>query len=119
MSTRERDLRQQIEDLRAERGALEGALEVARREFALLRADQAGRSAAAPASAPAARESVSVEDARALRQSIREVGDEISRLVAALQLEADEGSGSAERAPGLDERVRALQAREKRVVTIR
>ncbi len=111
---RERKLHQQIEDLRAEKAALEGALGAARRESAKLRGERAVESTSALVD-PAV--GVSAEDAAALRQSISDIGAEVSRLVRRLQEEKAEttaGEGGPTAQPG--ERVRELQARVKRAV---
>ena len=111
LSGREREMRQQIENLRAEKSSLEGALEVARREFALLRAERAPT----PANEAATTTGVSAEDAAQLRQSITEIGADISRLVTVLQHEADERKHIDPPKP-VGDRVRELQARGKRAV---
>ena len=99
---------------RSERAALEGALEVTRRELTLLRAEPPSAPAiAAKLASPGA---LNAEDARRLREDIRGVGAEVSRLVAALQREADEKSDRGEAPPPLDERMRELLAHEKRAV---
>lgn len=105
------DLRQQIENLRGEKAALEGALDVTRREITLLR----GQGVATPASDPAAN-SINAEDAGRLRLSISEVGSEVARLVSALQKDTLSAPASGEAALPVAERLRALQSRAKRAV---
>ncbi len=95
-------LQQEIENLRAEKAALEGALDFTRREL-LARGGGSRAAATAPDHG----------DAAALRRSIAEVGADIQRLVAALREDARGPRGDAT-PQSAAERVRDLQARAKR-----
>ena len=98
----------QISALRSESSALEGALQAARKELAALRAERAAARNGAPPLAPETSQ-IEEEDAM-LRQTIKDVGTEISRLVQTL---ADQSRGEADTA-GLGDLMRALQARASR-----
>lgn len=96
----------QISALRAEGSALEGALQAARKELNALRAELANaRNAAAPLNGRADED----EDAM-LRQTIQDVGAEVSRLIHTLE---DRSRGDTT-TPGLGELMRALQVRAGR-----
>ena len=100
----------QISALRAESSALEGALQAARKELAALRAElAAARNGAAPIVEEDGATRVAEEDAM-LRQTIKEIGTEVSRLVHTLE---DQSRGEAAGAD-LGELMRALQARAGR-----
>ena len=110
VAARERPMQQEIEHLRAEKSALEGALDVTRREFTALRAVKA------ETAATVAKPAVSAEDALRLRQSISEIGAEVARLASKLQEEADENALAGAPPKSAAERVRELQSRAKRAV---
>lgn len=99
--------RREIEDLRAEREALEGALEFARAELA--------RGGARPQGSREVRADGASADAGELRESIREIGAEVARLVASLRAEAEDNARAGAPSQPLSERVRELQARARRV----
>lgn len=96
----------QISALRAECSALDGALQTTRQQLAALRAELgAARNRAAVIAEEKEAAGVAEED-EMLRQTIKEIGAEVSRLVHTLE----ERSGETA-AAGVGDLVRALQAR--------
>jgi chromosome segregation ATPase len=101
---------QQISALRAENSSLQGALQAAHKELAVLRAELAtARNGAAPIVEPDGALHIAQDDAM-LRQTIKEIGTEVSRLMHTLETQSrGEAAGAG---PG--ELMRALQARAGR-----
>ena len=100
-------LAQQVEDLRARNAALEGALEIARREH--------GQPQQVRVSEP---REVAEETAR-LRQAISDVGSDVSRLVSALNARAARDAENDDRDLPIDEKMRDLQIEAKRTASVR
>ena len=101
---------QQISASRAENSSLQGALQAAHKELAALRAElAAARSTPAPIIDLDGASHIAQDDAM-LRQTIKEIGTEVSRLVHTLE---NQSRGEAAGA-GLGELMRALQARAGR-----
>ena len=100
----------QISALRAESSSLQGALQAAHKELATLRAElAAARNGAPPIVEMDGAMHIAQDDAM-LRQTIKEIGTEVSRLVHTLE---DQSRGEAAGA-SLGELMRALQARAGR-----
>lgn len=106
----DRDHAGQISAMRAEGSALEGALQAARKELAALRAELAAARNGAPALADGDADAREQEEEAMLRQSIKEIGTEVSRLMHTLEDQNRDEAPSA----GLGELIRALQARTGR-----
>lgn len=97
LRVQEGQLAQQLEDLRAQNAALQGALEAARRINSV-----------APPGAP---DPAIVDENNQLRLAITEVAAEVSRLISALEAEAPPLHDDSRR---IDDRLRALQESEAR-----
>ena len=108
----DRNSAQLLSSLRAENSSLQGALHAAHKELAALRADlAAARNGTTPFVELDAATHVAQEDA-ILRQTIKEIGTEVTRLVHSL-----ENQSRGEPDAGLGELMRNLQARASRTAS--
>lgn len=112
----ERLASERLQDMRAQRDALQGAIDMLRKDNQAVRQELAElrRNAPKAVAVNGAAAAGSSDDAL-LRQTIADIGAEVTRIAGALEAQADKAGPADEIGKSMTERMRALQATAGRV----